>query len=51
MRVGEEAAANVPSVIEQVNHAHVIGAMLSPRIPPSSWTSEAQIQDPLPHGG
>ena len=43
-------AANLPLTLQQVNQADVMGAMLSQQTYPSSWTSEAQIQDPLPQG-
>src|SRR4051812_29085061 len=46
---GPMIAAKVPPGLKQVNHAHVIGAMLS-QTQSSSWTSEAQIQDPLAPG-
>ncbi|MET4114302.1 hypothetical protein ABIB85_000691 [Bradyrhizobium sp. JR1.5] len=42
-------AANLPLAVQWVNHTNVMGAMLSPNSS-SSWTSEAQIQDPLPLG-
>ncbi|GEC47657.1 hypothetical protein BJA01nite_52990 [Bradyrhizobium japonicum] len=37
--VGGEAVANLPLAARQVNHAQIIGAMLTPRVPPHTIPS------------